>query len=181
MRARCTVEEIARTANDHCHRDSYMVNKALLQERIAELVRDKRVEGIRHSRRKRPHGMRVVIELKRDASSEVVLNNLYRFSQLQTSFGVNMLALDNGRPAQMNLKEMIAIFVTFRGEVITRRTKFELNKARDRGHILVGLAVAVCQYRRDDPADPRRADASTAREQLMAKAWQAAMSRRWWP
>ena len=113
-------------------------------ERIAELVRDKRVEGISDIRDESDrHGMRVVIELKRDASAEVVLNQLYRFSNLQTSFGVNMLALNDGRPVQMNLKDMIGAFVAFREEVVTRRTKFELTKARDRGHVLVGLAVAV--------------------------------------
>jgi DNA gyrase subunit A len=111
--------------------------------------------------------------LKRDASSEVVLNQLYRFSQLQTTFGVNMLALDNGRPRQMNLKELIAAFVSFREEVITRRTKFELTKARDRGHILVGLAVAVANI--DEIIKLIRAapDAAAAREQLMAKPWPA--------
>ena len=113
-------------------------------ERIAELVRDKRVEGIADIRDESDrHGMRVVIELKRDASGEVVLNQLYRYSQLQTTFGVNMLALNDGRPVQMNLKELIAAFIAFREEVVTRRTKFELTKARDRGHVLVGLAVAV--------------------------------------
>ena len=151
-----------------------MVNKALLQERIAELVRDKRVEGISDIRDESDrHGMRVVIELKRDASAEVVLNQLYRFSQLQTSFGVNMLALNDGRPVQMNLKELIAAFVGFREEVVTRRTKFELTKARDRGHILVGLAVAVANI--DEVIKLIRAapDAATAREQLMARAWPA--------
>jgi DNA gyrase subunit A len=151
-----------------------MVNKALLQERIAELVRDKRVEGIADIRDESDrHGMRVVIELKRDASSDVVLNQLYRFSQLQTTFGVNMLALDNGRPAQMNLKELIASFVHFREEVVTRRTKFELAKARDRGHILVGLAVAVANI--DEIIRLIRAapDAATARDQLMARSWPA--------
>ena len=113
-------------------------------ERIAELVRDKRIEGIADLRDESDrHGMRVVIELKRDASADVVLNQLYRYSQLQTSFGVNMLALNDGRPQLMNLKDMIGAFVAFREEVVTRRTRFELGKARDRGHILVGLAVAV--------------------------------------
>ncbi len=175
MRARCTVEEIRKDRNAIIVTEiPYMVNKALLQERIAELVRDKRVEGIADIRDESDrHGMRVVIELKRDASGEVVLNQLYRYSQLQTTFGVNMLALNEGRPLQMNLKEFIAIFVAFREEVVTRRTKFELTKARDRGHILVGLAVAVANI--DEMIRLIRAapDASTAREQLMARAWPA--------
>ena len=175
MRARCQVEEIRKDRDAIIVTEiPYMVNKALMQERIAELVRDKRIEGISDIRDESDrHGMRVVIGLKRDASSEVVLNQLYRFSQLQTTFGVNMLALDNGRPRQMNLKEMIAAFVAFREEVITRRSKFELTKARDRGHILVGLAVAVANI--DEMIKLIRAapDASTAREQLMARAWPA--------
>jgi DNA gyrase subunit A len=175
MRARCTVEEIRKDRSAIIVTEiPYMVNKALLQERIAELVRDKRVEGISDIRDESDrHGMRVVIELKRDASSEVVLNQLYRFSQLQTSFGVNMLALDNGRPLQMNLKDFLAVFTHFREEVITRRTKYELTKARDRGHILVGLAVAVANI--DEIIRLIRAapDAATAREQLMARPWPA--------
>jgi DNA gyrase subunit A len=152
----------------------YQVNKAMLIERIAELVRDKRIEGISDIRDESDRtGMRMVVELKRDASSEVVLNQLYRFSSLQQSFGVNMLALNNGRPVQMNLKEMLAVFVGFREEVVTRRTKFDLTKARDRGHILVGLAVAVANI--DEIIRLIRAapDAAAAREQLMGRAWPA--------
>jgi DNA gyrase subunit A len=175
MRARCHVEEIRKDREAIIVSEiPYQVNKAVLQERIAELVRDKRVEGISDIRDESDrHGMRVVIELKRDASSEVVLNQLYRYSQLQTSFGVNMLALNDGRPVQMNLKDMLAAFVQFREEVITRRTKFELAKARDRGHILVGLAVAVANI--DEVIRLIRAapDVGTAREQLMARAWPA--------
>jgi DNA gyrase subunit A len=175
MRARCTIEEIRKDRDAIIVTEiPYMVNKAVLQERIAELVRDKRIEGIADIRDESDrHGMRVVIELKRDASGEVVLNQLYRFSQLQTSFGVNMLALSNGRPAQMNLKELIASFIAFREEVVTRRTKFELTKARDRGHVLVGLAVAVANI--DEVIRLIRAapDAASAREQLMARAWPA--------
>jgi DNA gyrase subunit A len=117
--------------------------------------------------------MRVVIELKRDASPEVVLNQLYRYSQLQTSFGVNMLALNGGRPQVLNLKDLIGAFVAFREEVVTRRTRFELRKARDRGHILVGLAVAVANI--DEVIALIRAapDVATAREQLMARDWPA--------
>src|SRR5581483_4423286 len=145
MRARCHVEEIRRDREAIIVTElPYQVNKTRLQERIAELVRDKRVEGVSEVRDESDrHGMRLVIELKRDASSEVTLNQLYRFSELQTTFGVNMLALNGGRPQLMNLKELIATFVAFREDVVTRRTRFELGKARERGHVLVGLAVAV--------------------------------------
>ncbi len=117
--------------------------------------------------------MRVVIELKRDASAQVVLNQLYRYSELQTSFGVNMLALNGGRPLLMNLKDMIAAFVLFREEVVTKRTRYELTKARDRGHTLVGLAIAVANI--DDVIALIRAapDAVTAKTQLMERAWPA--------
>ena len=175
MRARCRVEEIRKDREAIIVTElPYQVNKARLQEKIAEMVRDKRIEGISDIRDETDrHGMRVVIELKRDASSDVVLNQLYRFSELQTSFGVNMLALNNGRPQLMNLKEMIAAFVYFREEVITRRTRFDLSKARDRGHILVGLAVAVANI--DEVIRLIRAapDATAAREQLMARDWPA--------
>jgi DNA gyrase subunit A len=175
MRARCAVEEIRKDRDAIIVTElPYQVNKALLIERIAELVRDKRVEGIADIRDESDRsGMRMVIELKRDASSEVVLNQLYRFSNLQMSFGVNMLALNDGRPMQMNLKDLLAAFVNFREEVVTRRTKFDLSKARDRGHVLVGLAVAVANI--DEVIRLIRAapDAASAREQLMARAWPA--------
>jgi len=175
MRARCAVEEIRKDREAIIVTElPYQVNKAVLLERIAELVRDKRIEGISDIRDESDRtGMRMVIELKRDASSEVVLNQLYRFSSLQQSFGVNMLALNDGRPIQMNLKELLAAFVAFREEVVTRRTKFDLTKARDRGHILVGLAVAVANI--DEVIRLIRAapDAAAAREQLMARAWPA--------
>jgi DNA gyrase subunit A len=175
MRAKCTVEEIRKDRDAIIvHEIPYQVNKARMQERIAELVRDKRVEGISDIRDESDrHGMRVVIELKRDASAEVVLNQLYRFSELQTSFGVNMLALNDGRPLQMNLKELLAAFVVFREEVVTRRTRFELTKARDRAHILAGLAVAVANI--DDVIKLIRQapDAATAKLQLMERSWPA--------
>ncbi len=175
MRARCAIEEIRKDREAIIVTElPYQVNKAVLTERIAELVRGKRVEGISDIRDESDRsGMRLVIELKRDASSEVVLNQLYRFSNLQQSFGVNMLALNDGRPVQMNLKDLLVAFVAFREEVVTRRTKFDLSKARDRGHILVGLAVAVANI--DDVIKLIRgaADASAAREQLMARAWPA--------
>ncbi|MGH6877110.1 MAG: DNA gyrase subunit A [Rhizomicrobium sp.] len=152
----------------------YQVNKATMIERIAEMVREKRIEGIAEMRDESDrHGMRVVIELRRDASSEVVLNQLYRHSQLQTNFNVNMLALNGGRPELMNLKELIAAFLQFREAVITRRTRHDLGKARERGHVLVGLAIAVANI--DDVIALIRAapDAATAKVQLMERAWPA--------
>ncbi|HEY6577871.1 MAG TPA: DNA gyrase subunit A [Rhizomicrobium sp.] len=152
----------------------YQVNKAVMIERIADMVREKRIEGIAELRdESNRHGMRIVIELRRDASSEVVLNQLYRHSQLQTSFNVNMLALNGGRPELMNLKDLIAAFLQFREEVITRRTRHDLGKARERGHVLVGLAIAVANI--DDVIALIRAapDAATAKVQLMERAWPA--------
>jgi DNA gyrase subunit A len=175
MRAKVHFEELRRDREAIIVTEiPYQVNKARMLERIAELVRDKRVEGISELRDESDrHGMRVVIELKRDASAQVVLNQLYRYSELQTSFGVNMLALNGGRPLLMNLKEMIAAFVLFREEVVTKRTRFELTKARDRGHTLVGLAIAVANI--DDVIALIRAapDAATAKTQLMERAWPA--------
>jgi len=152
----------------------YQVNKAALVERIAELVREKRIEGVSDLRDESDRqGMRIVIEMKRDASGEVLLNQLYRYTPLQTSFGVNMLALNRGRPLQMGLREMIKAFVDFREEVVERRTKFELSKARDRGHVLVGLAIAVANI--DDFIRIIRSskDPSEARERLVAQDWPA--------
>jgi DNA gyrase subunit A len=175
MRAKTHVEEVRKDREAIIVTEiPFQVNKATMIERIADLVREKRVEGISELRDESDrHGMRVVIELRRDASAEVVLNQLHRFSQLQTSFGVNMLALNGGRPQQMNLKDMIGAFVHFREEVVTRRTRFDLRKARDRGHILVGLAIAVANI--DEVIALIRAapDANTAREQLMERAWPA--------
>ena len=152
----------------------YQVNKAGLVERIAELVREKRVEGIADLRdESNRDGMRVVVEMKKDASAEVILNQLYRYTPLQSSFGVNMLALNRGRPLQMNLLDMVSAFVDFREEVVVRRTKFELGKARDRGHVLVGLAIAVANI--DDFIAIIRGskDPSEARERLIARDWPA--------
>jgi DNA gyrase subunit A len=175
MRARCHVEEIRKDREAIIVTElPYQVNKARMQERMGEMVRDKKLEGISDIRDESDrHGMRVVIELKRDASSDVVLNQLYRFTEMQTSFGVNMLALNDGRPMQLNLKELIGIFTHFREEVVTRRTRFELRKARDRGHILVGLAVAVANIDEIIALIRRAPDAGVAREQLMAKDWPA--------
>src|SRR6201999_361929 len=175
MRAKLHMEELRKDREAIIVTEiPYQVNKARMQERIADLVRDKRVEGIGEIRDESDrHGMRVVIEIKRDASAEVVLNQLYRYSELQTTFGVNMVALNNGRPMIMTLKDMIGAFCAFREEVVTKRTRFELTKARDRGHILVGLAIAVANI--DDIISLIRnaPDTATAREQLMARAWPA--------
>jgi DNA gyrase subunit A len=153
----------------------YQLNKAAMVERIGELVREKKIEGISALRDESDRdGYRVVVEIKRDAMAEVVLNQLYRFTPLQTSFGANMVALDGGRPQVMNLKDMLRAFVAFREEVISRRTKYLLNKARDRAHILVGLALAVANI--DEVIRLIRAapDPNAAREALMERDWPAA-------
>ncbi len=150
----------------------YQVNKKTLQERIAEMVREKRIEGISDVRDESDRqGMRLVIELKRDASGDVVLNQLWRFSAMQSSFGVNMLALNHGRPEQMGLRKLLELFLEFREEVVVRRTKFELAKARDRGHILVGLAVAVANIDEVIQIIRSSADPTEARERLIVQAW----------
>jgi DNA gyrase subunit A len=152
----------------------YQVNKAALQERIAELVREKRIEGVSDIRDESDRdGMRVVIELKRDAPADIVLNQLYRFTALQTSFGVNMLALNRGRPEQMGLRQMLEIFLEHREEVVVRRTKFELNKARNRGHVLVGLAIAVVNIDEVIHIIRTSANPQEARERLQARDWPA--------
>jgi DNA gyrase subunit A len=150
----------------------YQVNKAALCERIGELAREKRIEGIAELRDESDRqGMRVVVELKRDASAEVVLNQLYRFTALQSSFGVNALALDHGRPQLMNLLQMISAFVAFREDVVVRRTKFELAKARDRGHVLVGLAIAVVNIDEVIVIIRSSKDPAEARERLVGRDW----------
>jgi DNA gyrase subunit A len=175
MRAKLSIEEIRRDREAIIVTEiPFQVNKARMIERISENVRDKRIEGISELRDESDrHGMRVVIELKRDASAQVVLNQLYRFSELQTSFGVNMLALNGGRPELMNLKDMIAAFVHFREEVVTRRTRYELKKAREKGHTLVGLAIAVANIDEVIKLIREAPDTPTARERLMARAWPA--------
>jgi DNA gyrase subunit A len=141
-------------------------------ERIAELVREKKIEGVADLRDESDRdGMRVVVEMKRDASPDVVLNQLYRFTPLQTSFGVNMLALDRGRPRQMGLRDLITAFVDFREEVVVRRVKYELSKARDRGHVLVGLAIAVANIDEFIHIIRSSKDPTEARERLVAKPW----------
>jgi DNA gyrase subunit A len=152
----------------------YQVNKAQMVERIGELVREKKIEGVAALRDESDRdGYRVVVELRRDAVPDVVLNQLYRFTSLQTSFGANMVALDAGRPQVMNLKDLLTCFIAFREQVIYRRTRHLLNKARDRAHILVGLAIAVANI--DEVIKLIRAakDANEAREELMKRDWPA--------
>jgi len=152
----------------------YQVNKASMIEKIAELVRDKRVEGISDIRDESDRdGMRVVIELRRDAVADVVLNQLYRFSQLQSSFGCNLVALNGGRPELMNLKDFIRAFCEFREEVVSRRTKFLLNKARERAHVLVGLAIAVANIDEVIALIRKAPDPATARAELTSRDWPA--------
>lgn len=176
VRARAEIEEIRKDRQAIIITEiPYQVNKATLQEKIADLVRAKEIEGISDIRDESDRsGMRVVIELKRDATPDVVLNQLYRFTQLQTSFSANMLALDDGKPRTMGLKDILEAFLRFREEVILRRARFDLNKARDRGHLLVGLVLAVANI--DEVIALIRAapDAATAREALMAREWDAA-------
>jgi DNA gyrase subunit A len=152
----------------------YQVNKASMIERIAELVRDKRIDGIGDIRDESSRdGMRVVIELRREAVSEIVLNQLYRFTALQSSFPANIVALSGGRPATMNLHDLVSAFVAFREDTIGRRTKFLLNKARDRAHILVGLAIAVANIDEVIKVIRGSKDAAAAREELMSREWPA--------
>ncbi len=152
----------------------YQVNKASMIEKIAECVRDKRIEGIAHVQDESDrNGVRVVVELKRDATAEVVLNQLFRFTPMQTSFGCNMLALNGGRPEQLTLRAFLEHFITFREEVVARRTALELRKARDRAHILCGLAVAVSNVDEVVATIRSSADAPEAREKLMTRRWPA--------
>ncbi|MGI9389252.1 MAG: DNA gyrase subunit A [Boseongicola sp.] len=152
----------------------YQVNKAAMIEKIAELVREKRLEGISGIQDESDRvGVRVVIELKRDATPDVVLNQLHRFSQMQTSFGCNMLALNGGRPEVLTLRDFLTHFLTFREEVVARRTAFELRKARERSHILCGLAVAVSNVDEVVATIRSSADAAEAREKLMSRRWPA--------
>jgi DNA gyrase subunit A len=173
MRGKARFEELSRGGQAIVIDEiPYQVNKASLVEKIAELVKEKRVEGISgvfdESNRE---GVRVVVELKRDANADVILNQLYRFTPLQNNFSVNMLAINGGRPEQMGLRDVLNAFITFREEVITRRTKFELGKARDRAHILIGLVIAVTNL--DEVVAMIRGSASpaVAREKLMTRDW----------
>jgi len=180
MRARCHFEDIDRGQRQAIIVDEipYQVNKKTLLERMAELVNDKKIEGISHIQDESDKsGMRVVIELKRGEVPEVVLNNLYKQTQLQDTFGMNMVALVEGQPRLCNLKDLIDIFLQHRREVVTRRTVFELRKARERGHVLEGLAVALANIDefiriiRESPTPP------VARVELMARRWDSALVR----
>ena len=152
----------------------YQVNKAKLTERIAELVRDKVIEGISDLRDESDRsGVRLVVELKRDAHSEVVLSQLFKHTSLQSSFSYNMLALDNGRPKLMNMKDILKCFIDHREEVITRRTKYDLRKARHRAHILVGLATAVANIDEVIKIVRNASDPKNAKETLIATKWNA--------
>lgn len=175
MRAKVDIEEIRKDRNALIVTAiPYQVNKRVLIERIADLVREKRIEGISdiwdESNR---DGMRIVIELKRDAVPEVVLNQLYRYSDLQATFGANMLALNGGRPEQLNLRDMITAFTSFREQVVSRRTKYLLAKARERAHVLVGLAIAVANIDEVINLIRRAPSPVEAKEQLMARDWPA--------
>ncbi len=180
MRAKCHFEDIDRGQRQAIIVDElpYQVNKKTLQERMAELVHEKKIEGISHIQDESDKsGMRLVIELKRGEVPEVVLNNLYKQTQLQDTFGMNMVALIDGQPRLCNLKELIAVFLQHRREVITRRTVFELRKARDRGHVLEGLAVALANIDdfiaiiRNAPTPP------VAKAELMTRAWDSKLVR----
>ena len=175
MRAKCTIEELHKDREAIIvHEIPYQVNKAAMITRIAELIKEKKIDGISEIRDESDRqGVRVVIEVKRDFQADVVLNQLYKYTPLQTSFGMNMLAINNGRPMMMNLKEIIQAFIEFREEIIRRRTIYLLNKARDRAHVLVGLAIAVENI---DPVIDLIRTAPTpqdAKDALLSKAWPA--------
>ena len=180
MRAKCHFEDIDKGQRQSIIVDElpYQVNKKTLQERMAELVHEKKIEGISHIQDESDKsGMRLVIELKRGEVPEVVLNNLYKQTQLQDTFGINMVALINGQPKLCNLKDLIAVFLSHRREVVTRRTVFTLRKARERGHVLEGLAVALANIDdfiaiiRSAPTPP------VAKAELMAKPWDSKLVR----
>ena len=175
MRGRVTIEHMAKDREAIIVTEvPYQVNKAAMIEKLAELVRDKRIEGISELRDESDrHGVRVVVEVKRDAMADVVLAQLYKYTPLQTSFGVNMLAINGGRPQLMSLKQILQAFIAFREEVIRRRTVYLLGQARVRAHTLVGLAIAVANLDEIIALIRAAADPTVAREQLMAKAWPA--------
>ena len=175
MRARVHTEEIRKDREALIVTEiPYQINKSVMIERMAELVREKKLEGISDIRDESSReGMRVVIEIKRDAMADIVLNQLYRFTGLQATFGINNVALTGGRPEVMNLKDLIQAFIAFREEVVTRRTKFLLTKARDRAHILVGLAIAVANIDEVIALIRRSRDAGEARAALMGRTWPA--------
>ena len=175
MRAKTRVEEIRKDRYAIVLDEiPYQVNKASMIEKIAEMVRDKKIEGIAHVQDESDRvGVRVVIELKRDSTPEVVLNQLFRFTPMQTSFGCNMLALNGGRPETLTLRDFLTYFISFREEVVARRTAYELRKARERSHILCGLAVAVSNVDEVVATIRASADPAEAREKLMTRRWPA--------
>ena len=175
MRARVDVEEIRGNRSALIVTEiPYQVNKATLVERIAELVREKKIEGISDLRDESDRdGMRIVIELRREAVPDIVLNQLYRFTAMQSSFSVNMIALNGGRPQMLTLKDVLRAFVDFREEVVTRRTRHRLTKARDGAHVQVGLAIAVANIDEVIRLIRTSPDAAAAREALMGRAWPA--------
>lgn len=175
VRAKTAIEEIRKDRYAIVINEiPYQVNKASMIDRIAESARDKKIEGIAHVQDESDrNGVRVVVELKRDATAEVVLNQLFRFTPMQTYFGCNMLALNGGKPEQLTLRTFLTAFVDFREEVVARRTAFELRKARERSHLLCGLAVAVTNIDEVVATIRSSADAATARERLMTRRWPA--------
>ncbi|TAL78379.1 MAG: DNA gyrase subunit A [Beijerinckiaceae bacterium] len=175
VRAKVSIEEIRKEREAILVSEiPYQVNKATLIEKIAELVREKRIEGISDLRDESDRdGMRIVIELKRDAVADVVLNQLWRFTALQSSFSANMIALNGGRPEMLTLRDFLTAFVDFREQVVTRRIKFLLGKARDAAHLQVGLAIAVANIDEVIRLIRTSADAATAREALMSRDWPA--------
>jgi len=176
MRAKLSIETVRKEREAIIVTEiPYQVNKAAMVEKIAELVREKRIEGIADLRDESDRdGYRVVIELRREAVPDVVLNQLYRFTPLQSTFGANMVALDSGKPQLLNLKDLLRIFVAFREEVVSRRTKYLLSKARDRAHVLVGLAIAVANIDEVIRLIRSARDPNAAREALMSRDWPAA-------
>ncbi len=175
VRAKTSVEEIRKDRFAIIIEEiPYQVNKAAMIDRIAEAARDKRIEGIAHVQDESDRsGVRVVVELKRDATAEVVLNQLFRFTPMQTHFGCNMLALNGGKPEQLTLRDFLTAFIDFREDVVARRTAFDLRKARERSHLLCGLAVAVTNIDEVVQTIRSSADAATARERLMTRHWPA--------
>ncbi|MFO1389002.1 DNA gyrase subunit A [Cellvibrio sp.] len=177
VRAKTEIERDEKTGRETIivHEIPYQLNKARLIERIAELVKEKKIEGISELRDESDKdGMRIVIEVKKSESAEVLLNNLFAQTQLQTTFGVNIVALDDGQPKILNLKELLEAFVKFRREVVTRRTVYLLRKARERGHILEGLAVAISNIDEVITLIKNSASPADAKDSLMARGWDAA-------
>jgi DNA gyrase subunit A len=175
MRSKIEVEQIRKDRDALIVTEiPYQVNKAHMVERIAELIREKKIEGVSDLRdESNREGIRIVFELRRDAVADVVLNQLWRYTALQSSFGANMIALNGGRPEVLTLKDILRAFIDFREEVVTRRTKFRLNKARDSAHVQVGLAIAVANIDEVIRLIRTSPDAAAARESLMGRAWPA--------